>query len=222
MIGRRALLKAIGLTIPALTLPTWSYSSTSSDHSSPTDPIPPLGSSAGSGNPIIEENKKPGTTAWQITNASDGDIEGYTGQTSINRGEFIELFVTTAEPSYTLEVFRLGWYGGTGGRRVFGPIALSGMPQPVPVPHAGTGLIECKWANPFILPTSGNWTTGVYLVLLTTNVSGKQSYIPFTLRDDAGASQLLFQTSVTTYQAYNNWGGGNPCMPTTVPMRSPQ
>lgn len=207
MIGRRALLKAIGLTIPALTLPTWSYSSTSSDHSSPTDPIPPLGSSAGSGNPIIEENKKPGTTAWQITNASDGDIEGYTGQTSINRGEFIELFVTTAEPSYTLEVFRLGWYGGTGGRRVFGPIALSGMPQPVPVPHAGTGLIECKWANPFILPTSGNWTTGVYLVLLTTNVSGKQSYIPFTLRDDAGASQLLFQTSVTTYQAYNNWGG---------------
>jgi hypothetical protein len=36
---------------------------------------------------------------------------------------------------------------------------------------------------------------------------GKQSYSIFVLRDDGGTSDLLFQTSVTTYAVYNPWGG---------------
>lgn len=49
--------------------------------------------------------------------------------------------------------------------------------------------------------------SGVYLVKLTTEPIPHDSYIIFVVRDDARASDFLFQTSVTTYQAYNNWGG---------------
>lgn len=37
--------------------------------------------------------------------------------------------------------------------------------------------------------------------------SGKETYIIFVVRDDSRSSDLLFQTIVTTYEAYNVWGG---------------
>jgi hypothetical protein len=190
-LGRRALLKALGLTIPAFM-------------------VSPLNVMAGllRNNNIIAENRNAGTTAWQITKfAANRQIEGYASQTSINRGESIQIFVNTTASSYKLEVFRLGWYGGLGGRRMFGPITLSGTEQVIPQPDPVTGLAECNWINPFILQTSSTWTSGVYLGLLTEGNTQTQSYFTFTLRNDGGSEILLFQTSVTTYHAYNNWGG---------------
>lgn len=192
--GRRSLLKAIGLAIPTLAL--------SPKNSFANHLFNPWG------NPIVDENRKPGSTDWQISNpANNREIEGYASWTYIDPGGSIRIFVNTAEPSYQLEVFRLGWYGGAGGRRVFGPVTLEGTQQVTPTPDPETGLIECSWTNPFTLRTRWDWTTGVYLVKLTASQSGKQSYVTFTLRNGPRFSQLLFQNSVTTYQAYNNWGG---------------
>src|SRR5919108_408369 len=76
-----------------------------------------------------------------------------------------------------------------------------------------TGLVECRWANGYTLTIPNNpldatdWASGVYLAKLTAGTSGKQSYIIFVVRDDARRSDYLFQSSVTTFQAYNNWGG---------------
>ena len=44
----------------------------------------------------------------------------------------------------------------------------------------------------------------MYLALLT-NAQNYQSYITFVVRDDARTADLLYQQSVTTYQAYNNY-----------------
>jgi hypothetical protein len=52
-----------------------------------------------------------------------------------------------------------------------------------------------------------DWVSGIYLVKLTASTSGAQAYIIFVVRDDTRTSDFLFQSSVTTYQAYNNWGG---------------
>ncbi len=49
--------------------------------------------------------------------------------------------------------------------------------------------------------------SGIYLAKLTGKPSGKQSYIIFVVREDDRPSDFLFQSSVTTFQAYNNWGG---------------
>src|SRR5215475_10888404 len=84
-------------------------------------------------NPIQLENAKPGTTEWNLDNPSSSrQIEGYASAVSINRGEAISFFVNTSDPSYTLEIFRMGWYGGTGGRRITQPITLTGHSQTIP------------------------------------------------------------------------------------------
>lgn len=165
-------------------------------------------------NPIIKENKKPGTTNWQLTNpAMRQEIAGYASLTSVNRGNEIKLFINTKEPSYSIEIFRMGWYGGAGGRQITPIIKRKAVKQPPPIVDQVTGLIECDWQDPYILKISDNqgdsqeWISGFYLAKLTTSRSQKQSYIIFVVRDDSRNSDILFQSSVTTYQAYNNWGG---------------
>src|SRR5918912_3318205 len=169
---------------------------------------------AGASNPIQLENLKAGTTEWQLTNPAQArEIEGYASLTSVNRGGQISLFVNTASASFTIEIFRIGWYGSLGARRMTNAVTLAGTKQTIPTPNASTGLVECKWINPYVLNIPNNttdptdWASGVYLAKLTAAASGKQSYIIFVVRDDARASTYLFQSSVTTFQAYNNWGG---------------
>lgn len=164
-------------------------------------------------NPIKTENAKAGTTEWNLTNpATNHEIEGYASATSVNRGSQIQFFVNTADSSYTLQVFRLGWYGGLGGRQMTDPVTLLGTQQAVPAPDPTTGIVECHWTNPYTLavPNSSDptdWTSGIYVAKLTAGSSGKQSYIIFVVRDDARQSDFLYQSSVNTYEAYNNWGG---------------
>ena len=167
---------------------------------------------AGAANVIVSENAKAGTADWLLTApATNHEIEGYASAPGVDRGGTLALFVNTAEPSYLLEVFRLGWYQGLGGRRLLA-IWKTGTVQPPPTLDAATGLIECHWTRSHLLtmPRSLDplvWPSGVYVVKLTAGASGLQSYIPFTLRAGIRSSEYLFQSSVTTWQAYNNWGG---------------
>lgn len=125
--------------------------------------------------PLIQmENSKPGTTEWQITNPglTSGIIEGYASLTSVNRGGQIRLFVNTSEPTYTMDIFRVGYYGGLGARRMMPTISRTGRVQMIPPPDPTTGLVECDWADPYVLniPNSADatdWMSGIYLVKLT-------------------------------------------------------
>jgi hypothetical protein len=159
-------------------------------------------------NPVVAENTRAGTADWRLDRpATAREIEGYASATSVARGGTVALYVNTRAPTFTLEVFRIGWYQGLGARRVFGPVTLAGTVQPEPVMETDSGLVDCAWTHPFDLITTGGWTSGVHLARLTANDSGAQSYILFVVRDDERAADLLFQLSVTTYQAYNAWGG---------------
>ena len=165
---------------------------------------------------ITLENQKPGTTNWLLTSpALNREIEGYASLTSVNRGGQINLLVNTTNLNYILEVFRIGWYGGTGARELLGPVTNAGYIQPPPARDQTTGLTECNWTNPFTLnipATPGDptdWASGAYVVRLTGVPDGKQSYIIFAVRDDDRPTDLLAQMSFATYQAYNNWGGAS-------------
>jgi hypothetical protein len=164
-------------------------------------------------NGTVSENERPGTSDWKLDRpATAREIEGYASATSVNRGETIDLFINTRAPHYTLEVFRMGWYQGLGARRVAGPVKVSGTEQPMPDTDPATGLADCAWVNPFVLATAtpndpDGWHSGVFLARLTAGDSGAQSYILFVVRDDHRHADLLVQLSVTTYQAYNPWGG---------------
>jgi hypothetical protein len=154
------------------------------------------------------------TSEWQLIKyITLHEIEGYPSATSVHRGETINLYVNTIDPSYTINIYRIGWYGGVGGRLVHSSPSLRGTQQPAcPVVDAATSLLECNWATSYSVNVPNNttdptdWASGYYLAKLTGS-SGMQSYIPFVVRDDSRSADLMMQAAVTTYQAYNNWGG---------------
>jgi len=165
-------------------------------------------------NPVQIENRKPGTSAWILAKpARNHEIEGYASATSVNQGETIRFYINSLTPAYRLTIYRMGWYGGLGARQVSGPTELPGYRQPAPVHDKDTGLIECRWEHPVVqtIPAGGQrteeWVSGYYLAKLTAEPTGEESYILFIVRDDQRPSTYLVQASVTTYQAYNNWGG---------------
>jgi hypothetical protein len=145
---------------------------------------------------------------------ANAEIQGYASLTSVNQGGTIDFHVRTINTnSYTLSVFRMGWYSGTGGRLMLGPVTLPGVVQPMPpapvYQPSGTGIVECNWSVSYSLTIPTDWVSGVYLVKLSLSSPAKESYIVFVVRDDARNSPILFQSSVATYQAYNEWGGSS-------------
>lgn len=170
---------------------------------------------------VRAENAQPGTATWQIRNyAAAGEIQAYAGNTSINAGDALEFYVSTrlSGMKYRIDFYRMGWYGGAGGRLVSSVNGLTGQSQGYYVGGAGpvgcrscrfdptTGLLDADWLPSYRLDVPPAWLSGVYLALLT-EAAGKQTYVPFVVRQDSRPSQLLFQASFNTYEAYNAWGG---------------
>lgn len=161
---------------------------------------------------IRRENARPGTRDWMLaktrvdaaTKHRCPTIEGYCSRTSVRAGETIEFFVSTnPASSFTIDLYRLGYYGGTGGRfmRTLGPFA--GEPQADP-PVGARRVRDCRWKQCASLKIPPDWVSGVYVGKLTAAREGWQSYVIFIVRDDRRAD-FVFQCSDNTWQAYNRW-----------------
>jgi Domain of unknown function (DUF4082) len=161
-------------------------------------------------NPIVLENQKPGTTAWEIPSTSQAttQIAGYGDATSINKGQAINLKISLEQAGqYQIDVYRLGYYGGTGGRLVTSVTGLNGVVQGDPTTDPNTRLVEYNWNTSYTLQTGSDWTSGLYFAKLTDSRTGKQNYIQFVVRDDNRPADIGFQDAIATSQAYNNYGG---------------
>ena len=161
-------------------------------------------------NPIVVENRKPGTSAWLIGQPSQHrEIEGYASTTSAAPGEQVQFFVSSNQPAtFHWAVYRLGYYGGMGARTVVEGGSLAIAPQADCPVDAGTGLIECQWQPTFQIFVDGFFVTGQYLVKLSRD-DGYESYVPFVVREPEQRAPILYQSSVNTWQAYNAWGGAS-------------
>jgi PKD repeat protein len=163
--------------------------------------------------PVVNENQcKTGTTSWQITEASP-NLGGYTTQTSVNLGESVTLKVGRDAPvssgkTVDIAVYRMGYYEGNGGRLVnsASKVAINndfscGEMNPT------TGEVDCgNWSPTYTIPGSSLPASGIYLVKLTAS-SGEQTQVVFTVRNDASTSKILFDLPISTYEAYNIFGG---------------
>jgi hypothetical protein len=167
-------------------------------------------------NKIAVENGLPGTDEDRIdfiNSATFGEVEGYGSALSVRPGETLSIFARSATgEDIQGRVFRKGWYNGqracakTPWLNIQGR-QRNGESQPTPQPDPVTGLVECQWETSLEITIPDSWVTGIYLLKLVGKNTGKQSYVPFVVRDDLGASDVLMQLSVTTYAAYNGWGG---------------
>lgn len=166
-------------------------------------------------NPIQAENCLMGDEDWMINPAAaanDHQVEGYASATSVNAGQIIRFHINslTENQTVSIDIYRLGWYGGVGARKwTEEPILVPDVDtKPYPVPNSQTGRAECNWES----ETEAFWSvpeyavSGFYIAKLT-GAGGLQSYIPFVVRNDGYESPVLFKIGVTTHQAYNIYPG---------------
>jgi hypothetical protein len=166
-------------------------------------------------NPVACENTKPGTPpdVWSIGDGpGDLSIQGFATQASVDPGQTVYFKIKTPSTAYHLDIYRVGWYGGDGARLMAGDVKPSvSLPQTQPpclVDNSDTtGLIDC-----------GNWSVSASWTVPTTAVSGMyfadvirddsqdpggESQIMWVVRDDSSHSNIVYQTSDTTREAYN-------------------
>src|SRR5262245_5848891 len=161
---------------------------------------------------IRQENERPGTRDWLLQNTRIDPqtkyrcpwIEGFCSRTSVRAGEDISFFVSTnPASSFTLDLYRMGYYRGLGARHLTTLGPFKGTVQPDPAVGKNR-LRECRWEPCATTRIPPDWISGVYLGKLTAEREGLQSYLIFVVRDDRPAD-FIFQCSDTTWQAYNRW-----------------
>lgn len=177
----------------------------------------PVESAQAAENEITAENSLPGSPAseWDIVGAGDASIQGFATQMSVNQGETAEFKIDTNATDYRIDIYRLGWYQGNGARKVatINTSATAERDQPNCALIDGTtddNLVDCgNWSVSASWSVPADAASGVYIARPTRANNGGASHIVFVVRDDDGNSDLLFQTSDTTWQAYNAYGGYN-------------
>ncbi len=155
---------------------------------------------------LVAENARPGSPWWVSTAQAPRAIEGFASQVSAVSGDPVALFVNTRAAAFHVEAYRMGWYGGMGGRLVWRSPNVAGMQQPAPTVTPGVNTVECRWAPSVVVPIGPDWFPGAYLLKLVGS-GGEQQYVPLCIRDDTSTAAFVVQHSVTTWQAYNLWGG---------------
>ncbi len=162
---------------------------------------------------IAAENRAGGTTAWRLPGPAyelggeaRGAIAGYVAEQAIAPGEVQQVYVKApGARTVTVQVYRMGWYGGRGGRLVLQSAALPARSQPPCTHRSATGLTECRWHATLSFAIPAALVSGVYIVKLHAS-TGAQSDCLFVLRP-AQPPRLLVEIPTASYEAYNAWGG---------------
>ncbi|GAC1388743.1 MAG: hypothetical protein NVS4B11_11420 [Ktedonobacteraceae bacterium] len=177
------------------------------------------------GNAIVRENALPGTSSWVIPANREAvtQIQAYTSATYVLPGKSLSFYISTQLEGihYWIDIYRLGWYGGFGGRLVSSLGEQVGHDQGYYDPSTHhlldcvsctvdkqSGLVEANWKSSYTMTVPPSWTTGVYLAKFT-DANGMQSYAPFDVLNTDSTSTYVVVTPDTTYAAYNDWGGAS-------------
>ena len=176
---------------------------------------------------VVQENQQAGTTNWRIAGApANGFIEGFADQTYATTGQPVNLFVSTSAPAFHVEAYRVGYYGGTGGRLVWASPTFQGQAQPQCQLTGGVNMVSCaNWTASVTVQVTQYFVQGDYLLKLVGS-DNEQSYVPLTVWDPASTGAYLVKNDVFTWQAWNPYGGydyyqgvGN-CPPNVYPLCS--
>jgi len=181
--------------------------------------------SGGTPNSIVQENQQTGTSQdqWDLAGAGQYSgfglgksgvtnfIEGFADNMSVNHGQTINFKINTDSKNYRIDIYRLGYYGNLGARKVTTIQIAAASLQPTPLINSSVGLVDAgNWSATASWNIPANAVSGVYLAHLVRqdSVAG-ENHIPFVVRDDGTKHDIVFQTSDTTWHAYNGWGGSN-------------
>ncbi|WGM18888.1 DUF4082 domain-containing protein [Paenarthrobacter sp. OM7] len=177
----------------------------------------PAAVAAGPCDPVVNlvacENSKTGSppSEWDINGAGDDSIQGFSTEISVNAGQPIRFKVDTNASSYTIGIYRTGWYAGNGARKIADVTpSVFRQTQPACRSDVTTELYDCgTWAVSATWQVPATAVSGVYIALLRRPDTGAKSHITFIVRNDGNRSAVVFQTADQTWQAYNTYGGSD-------------
>ncbi len=140
-----ALVTVSGLPLATVVAPSASAAAATATASAVAADAPPT-------NDIQAENLLPGNpeSEWQVSGSGDPSIQGYTTDVSADRGGSVSFKVDldATVPEFHIDIYRLGWYGGDGARKVATIPAsqTTSTDQPSCLDDL-TGLIDCgSWS----------------------------------------------------------------------------
>jgi hypothetical protein len=148
-----------------------------------------------------------GTERWRLTQpAMEGQIAGYTDQAGGTPGTVVGLRVSTIDSDFQVQAFRFGYYRGGSAHLVWRSTTVRAVDQAQPTfaPYQ-TRTIVARWADCVRVDTTG-WEPGAYLFRFTST-SGWQAVTPYFVTSTSAVGKVALVAPVTTWQAYNRWGG---------------
>ena len=108
-------------------------------------------------NPIVTENALAGNpiSQWGVPSFRDVSINGFSTEIGVNKGQTVRFKINVqGAATYTLQIYRIGYYAGNGARLVASLGTLTGISQPAGISDAVTGY--------WIVVTGQNLRTGMY------------------------------------------------------------
>ena len=122
---------------------------------------------------VIEENGKPGTTAWEIHGAHAG-ISGFASLAYARPGQKVTLYVSTTGRTFRAQAFRMGYYQGRGARLVWTSAPVKGKDQPACPVTSGINMVACdNWSPSLTFAVTSAWVQGDYLIKLAGPGTGR-------------------------------------------------
>lgn len=174
-------------------------------------------------NAIVTENQNTGSTGWDFrSNVATTQIQAYADKLSLDPGQTINFFVSTQSggTTYSVNIYRLGWYGGTGGCLKSSSTGRTGVAQgywnesnttlnncPTAIVDNTTKNLEAGWTSTDSWTVPSNACTGIYAALFT-DANGNTTATTFVVRGNTNAEYVVVQPD-TTDCAYNRWGGNS-------------
>ena len=158
---------------------------------------------------LRKENALAGTTGWEDAKRTRaGSVNGYLNRDSAQCGDTVTAYLSSLAPlsRASLSAYRMGYYGGAGGRLIWQVTGITLEPQPEAAVSGGNLLTVAQWQPTLTFRITGRWTPGYYLLVVRAPRQTASS-IPLVVRADEDRAPLGFQASVLTYQAYNTFGG---------------
>ena len=171
-----------------------------------TSGVTPQGGPGSSAAPAPVTSASPGTPGWELSHPGpEHAIEGFADRTSVLPGQQVQLFVSTTAAHYTVTAYRMGAYRDSDASQVWKSAPEPGHRQAAAVVQAPTSTVVAPWQPSITVPTAG-WQPGDYLFRLDGD-NGAQQFVPLTVRTPSNAGKIVIINAVTTWQAYNQWGG---------------
>ena len=131
------------------------------------------------GNPVSD---------WYVIGAGSPNIQGFATDISVNAGQIISFKISATAASYRIDIYRMGYYQGNGGRFIASISPSVPLPQMQPpcLTDNSTGLTDCgNWSVSAFWAVPADAVSGIYFAKLIRMDTGEASPMLFVVRNDS-------------------------------------